>query len=124
MGSKIKILYVDDEPMNLELFALNFEDKYTILTAESPFAGLNAVASNPDISIVISDMMMPHMDGLDFIKCVRELQPNMVCFILTGFDLSEVLLEALNKRVISKYLCKPFDIKAIEKAIAETKVCV
>jgi response regulator RpfG family c-di-GMP phosphodiesterase len=123
MGSKVKILYVDDEPLNLELFVLNFEDKYTIFTAPSPFAGLDFVASNSDISIVISDMMMPHMNGLDFIKCVRKLHPNMVCFILTGFDLSQELIEALNKRIISKYLCKPFDIKAIDKAIIESAVC-
>jgi two-component system, response regulator, stage 0 sporulation protein F len=119
MDNRPTILYVDDEPLNLELFVLNFEDKYTILTADSPFVGLEVISLHPYVSIVISDMMMPHMNGLDFIKCVRELQPNMVCFILTGFDLSQELMEALNNRIISKYLCKPFDVKAIEKAIAE-----
>jgi response regulator RpfG family c-di-GMP phosphodiesterase len=123
MGSRVKILYVDDEPLNLELFVLNFEDKYTILTAESPFVGLEVIALHPDVSIVISDMMMPHMNGLDFIKNVRKLYPNMVCFILTGYDLSQLLIEALNKRIISKYLCKPFDIKAIDKAIVESAAC-
>ena len=56
MSSEIKILYVDDEPINLMLFELSFKRYYQILKASTGLEGLKMLDENPDIRITISDM--------------------------------------------------------------------
>ena len=68
MNNRIKILYVDDEPINLQLFILNFRKKHQVFTAEDGFKALEVLNREPGIIIVISDMKMPGMNGLEFIK--------------------------------------------------------
>ena len=68
MNERKALLYVDDEPMNLMLFELNFGNDYMIFTADSGNTGLKILEANPDISIVFSDMRMPGMSGIEFIQ--------------------------------------------------------
>ena len=56
MGKKVKLLYVDDEDINLELFGIVFKTKFDVLTAKSASEGLNTLENNQDIMVVISDM--------------------------------------------------------------------
>jgi two-component system response regulator (stage 0 sporulation protein F) len=119
MTEKISILYVDDEPVNLQLFKFNFHKKFNIITAASGFEGLDLLNHNPKISIVISDMKMPGMNGLEFITKAKLLFPGIVFFILTGFDITPEIEEALNTKLIRKYCNKPFKIKELEEAIIQ-----
>ncbi len=66
--SKPKILYVDDDSINLLLFEANLEKKYTVLTANSVQSGLDILSNNPDIKVLMSDLKLPVMNGLEFIK--------------------------------------------------------
>lgn len=113
------LLYVDDEPINLRLFAINFKNKFHVLSAGSGFEGLSLLKSSPETRIVISDMKMPGMNGIEFIKKVKKEFPEILCFILTGFDITEDIADALNERIILKYFRKPFNIKEIELSIQE-----
>ena len=117
--SKTKILYVDDEPVNLKLFKINFRKKYEILTAQDGFSGLTELENNSDTFVVISDMKMPNMNGLEFIKRAKEKFPEKKFYILTGFDISEEIKLALKTGLILKYFSKPFNIKDIEKTLVE-----
>lgn len=117
MSSSIKILYVDDEPLNLELFKINFEDKYSILTAESGGEGLEILKNSKGIGVVISDLTMPVMHGLEFIQLAKKECPNIIYIILTGCDLTPSLIEALDKEIIKQCLYKPFNLIDIEKSI-------
>ena len=63
-----RILYVDDEAINLELLQLTFMNELDVVTATSALDGLAVLESNPDIQVVVSDLKMPVMNGLDFIK--------------------------------------------------------
>lgn len=103
-----KILYVDDEVINLELLQLTFMNEFSVLTAESAREGLELLRQNPDIHVVISDLKMPVMNGLDFIKEVKGNYPEKVCMLLTGFMESEIMLEGFNKELIFRYLMKPW----------------
>jgi YesN/AraC family two-component response regulator len=103
-----KILYVDDEAINLELLQLTFMNEFNVITAGSAREGLKLLASNPDIHVVISDLKMPVMNGLDFIKEVKQNHPEKVCMLLTGFMESEIMLEGFNKELIFRYLMKPW----------------
>jgi two-component system, response regulator, stage 0 sporulation protein F len=119
MNDPIKILYVDDEPINLMLFKVNFKKKFTVLTADSGLAGLEQLKSNTDIRVVISDMKMPGMNGIEFIRIAKKEFPVISFFILTGFEITDEISAALNEKLIHKYFRKPFNIKDIETSIGE-----
>lgn len=117
MNDKITVLYVDDEPINLQVFEINFLDKYQVLTAESGAGGLSLLKNKKNIAVVISDMKMPKMDGLEFVKKANEINPKIPCFILTGFDVTPQIEEAIEQGIVQKYLAKPFDLSEIDEAI-------
>ncbi len=115
----ISILYVDDEQINLDLFKFNFRNKYKIYTAFSGVEGLDILKKFDDILVVISDMKMPGMNGIEFIKLAKTEHQNIVYFILTGFDITPEISDAINDRLINKYFRKPFNMKEIESSIYE-----
>ncbi|MFO7828303.1 MAG: response regulator [Bacteroidales bacterium] len=119
MEEKITILYVDDEPLNLKLFEINFRKKFNVITALSGNKGLEILERNEFVQVVISDMKMPGMNGIEFIKKAKSEFPGIKYFILTGFDITEEIADALNERLILKYFRKPFNMKEIEESIFE-----
>jgi two-component system, response regulator, stage 0 sporulation protein F len=119
MDEKTTLLYVDDEELNLKLFEINFRKKFNVLTADCGEDGLDLLKLNPQTLIVISDMKMPGMNGIEFIKLAKKDFPHIRFFILTGFDITEEIADALNERLIHKYFRKPFDMKEIEESIME-----
>ncbi|HPJ46571.1 MAG TPA: response regulator [Tenuifilaceae bacterium] len=118
MNTKITILYVDDEPINLLLFSQMFDSRYNIITAESGYVGLNLIERNPDICIVISDMKMPGMNGIEFITIAKKQYSNIHFYILTGYDITPEIEDAIESGLISKYFQKPFKMGEIELAIS------
>jgi two-component system, response regulator, stage 0 sporulation protein F len=119
MSSNRKILYVDDESFNLLLFELNFRDKYTVLLANNGVEGLAILDNNSDINVVISDMRMPGMSGIEFIRKAREKYPDKKFYILTGFEMTIEIQDALKNGIILKYFSKPFNVNEIDAAIFE-----
>ncbi|RLD66767.1 MAG: response regulator [Bacteroidetes bacterium] len=117
MEKRVNILYVDDEQLNLELFALVFKKKFNVITAESGFEGLEKLKENKDVCIVISDMKMPEMNGIEFINHAKKDFNNIAYFILTGFEITEEIADALNQKLINRYFKKPFNSKEIESTI-------
>ena len=119
MNEKIKILYIDDEEINLELFEYHFSDKYEVVTGCCGLTGLDCLRKYPDIMVVISDMKMPNMSGLEFITKAREKFRDKKYFILTGFDITPEIKQAIDEKLILRYFSKPFNIEEIEQAISE-----
>lgn len=119
MKTGITILYVDDEPINLFLFSQIFEKKYSVFTAESGYAGLNLIEKNPNIDVVISDMKMPGMNGIEFIQKAKELYSNIHYYILTSYDITPEIDNALKSGLIDKYFQKPLNLQEIESTISE-----
>ena len=111
------ILYVDDEFINLELLRLTFLNDYEIHTAISAREGLQILENNPGIHVVISDLKMPEMDGLEFIKEIKKRYSDKVCMLLTGYIESEVMLEGFNKELIFRYLTKPWNKKNLKETL-------
>lgn len=116
----ITILYVDDEEANLFIFEKMFEAKYNVLTASSASKGLEQLEKySSDIIVVISDMRMPLMNGVEFIRKAKSIYSNIAYFILTGFDFNDEIEEALKTQLIHKFFTKPFDMSEIESAISD-----
>jgi len=117
MSDKIKILYIDDEEINVQLFQIIFSKNYEVLTGYSGFEGIEILAEHIDTAVVISDLKMPVMNGLEFIKKAKEKYPNKKYYILSGFEITAEIKEALDSGLIHKYFGKPFNLQEIERAI-------
>ncbi len=118
-----RILYVDDEEINLELLQLTFMNELEVITATSAREGLHILEGDQEIPVVISDLKMPEMNGLDFIKEIKTNYPGKTCMLLTGFMESEIMLEGFNKELIFRYIMKPWKkavlMEAIEQALSK-----
>ena len=117
MEKKVKILYVDDEWINVRLFSINFSEKYEVLLANDGEEGLEVLKENPDTGVIISDMKMPKMNGIEFINKAKEIFPQKDFFILTGFEITEEIKNALDTGLIREYFQKPLQMKEIVNAI-------
>ncbi|MFC1745150.1 HD-GYP domain-containing protein [Candidatus Riflebacteria bacterium] len=109
MKNKPIILYVDDEKENLSSFKFLFQDTYKVKIAISGEEGLKLLKeSGNEIPLVISDQRMPGLSGVDFLKKVREIDPDIARIILTGYTDIQAAVNAINKSQIFHYLTKPF----------------
>lgn len=116
----VTVLYVDDEENNLFLFKSAFGNTYNVLTALSGPEGLKKLEKFHDnIIVVISDMRMPTMSGIEFVSQAKGKYANIAYFILTGFDYNDQIQEALRKDVIQRFFTKPFDVEEIKKSIED-----
>jgi two-component system NtrC family sensor kinase len=114
-----KILYVDDEVINLELLQLTFMNSFNVITATSAAEGLRLLKNHPEIRVIISDLKMPVMNGLDFVKVVKQSDQDKICMLLTGYMESEIMLEGFNKELIFRYIMKPWNKNDLERTILE-----
>ncbi len=119
MSELPKVLYVDDEEINLELLQLTFKNELQIYTAITAQEGLKILSNNQDIHVVITDLKMPDMDGLDFIKEVKSSYGDKDCVLLTAFLESEAILEGFSKELIFRYLMKPWNKDELYSTILE-----
>jgi len=119
MNQPPTLMYVDDEPMNLVLFEINFKKKFIVKTALSGESGLEILSREPSIQVVITDMKMPGMSGIEFIKKAKVVFPDIVFFILTGYEITNEIITALEEKLIYKYFKKPFLMKDMETSILE-----
>lgn len=104
------IVLVDDEEMVLTSLRsfINLETKFNIETFTSAKAALEFIKNN-DIDIVISDYLMPEMDGISFLAKVREIRPDVPRIILTGYADKENAIKAINDVGLFQYIEKPWD---------------
>lgn len=117
MGQRLKVMYVDDEEINVLLFELNFKKKYDIITALSGEEALELLDEHQDVQVVISDMRMPIMNGIEFIREAKSNHPDIRFFILTAFAISSEIQEAIDSKLIVKCFSKPLNIQEIVYAI-------
>jgi two-component system NtrC family sensor kinase len=110
---------VDDEQINLDLLRLTFLNEFNIVTALSAHKGLEILAQQSDIHVIISDFRMPVMDGLEFIREIKQRYPDKVCMLLTAFLESEVMMEGFNKELLFRYLMKPFNKDELEETLLQ-----
>jgi response regulator RpfG family c-di-GMP phosphodiesterase len=109
MDFKYTILCVDDEENILSSLKRVFRgENYTILTATGSVDGLKLLEEN-EVHLVMSDQRMPGMSGTEFLAAVKDLFPQVVRIILSGYTDVDVLTEAINRGHIYKLLLKPWN---------------
>lgn len=105
--AKKKILFVDDDPDLLAGIRRQLRREFDILTAEGGDGGLDVLQDDDAVAVVVSDMRMPGMNGVEFLEQVRKLSPDTVRIMLTGYADLETAIEAVNSGKIFQFLTKP-----------------
>lgn len=108
-NSKPKILCVDDEVGVLESLSRLLKKDFQIFTATSAEEGLEIAKKHLDLAVVVSDYRMPGMNGVDFLKHMKQISPTTARTILSGqIDINE-LSHAINSAEIHRFFLKPWE---------------
>lgn len=103
------LLLVDDETNIVSaLKRLLRRDNYTILTANSGAEGLEVLAHHA-VDVIVSDQRMPGMTGVEFLGRAKELYPDTVRIVLSGYTELQSVTDAVNQGAAYKFLTKPWD---------------
>lgn len=106
------ILIVDDEKMITTTLAalIKMVLKYSVETFNDPAKALESEALlNKNVDLIISDFMMPGMNGLEFLRSVKQISPESVTILLTGYADKENAIRSINEIGLYYYLEKPWD---------------
>lgn len=105
------IMLVDDEPSILKALKRLFRQKgYHILTAGSGREALEKLKETKKaISLIISDQRMPEMTGAQFLSEAKDIFPDAIRFLLTGYSDMDAVVDAVNLGKIHRYLTKPWN---------------
>ncbi len=104
------VLLLDDEVMvatTLQAF-LQLETPYRVLSFSDPAKALSALEQEP-VDVIVSDFMMPGMDGISFLKRARDRWPMSSRILLTGYADKENAIRAINEAGLYYYLEKPWN---------------
>lgn len=102
-----KILFVDDEPKILDGIQRQLFGEFDLETAVGADAALERLASGGPFAVVVSDMRMPGMDGVQFLATIRQRAPDSVRMMLTGCADQDTAIQAVNEGCIFRFLTKP-----------------
>ncbi len=108
MTAPIRILFVDDEERILRSLAMQFRRHYEVLTENDPLRALQRLREEP-VHVLVSDQRMPQMSGSQLLAQAREIAPDTLRILLTGYSDLDAAVEALNSGGIFRYLTKPWD---------------
>ncbi len=118
-NNKINVLYIDDEAHNLTSFKATFRRNFNITTTESAEEG-HAILAEGKIHVILSDQRMPKITGIEFFESIKDLFPDPIRILMTGYTDINAVIDAINRGQVYKYLTKPWnedDVKIyIEKA--------
>ena len=112
-----KILLVDDEPAFLTGYKLILPETLEADTAVGGERGLAAIRDHGPYAVVVSDMRMPGMTGVQFLAQVRQAAPDTVRIMLTGYSDVSAAMDAVNQGNIFRFLAKPCEQEVLSNAI-------
>lgn len=113
------LLLVDDEENILAaLKRLLRRDGYHIVTATSGAQGLQRLTEHA-VDVIVSDQRMPGMTGVEFLRRAKELYPDTVRIVLSGYTELQSITDAVNEGAIYKFLTKPWDDERLRSHILE-----
>jgi EAL domain-containing protein (putative c-di-GMP-specific phosphodiesterase class I) len=108
-GNVQTLLVVDDDVNVLTaLHRLFRRDNYRVLTAASPREGFELLALYP-VQVILCDQRMPVMSGTEFLSKVKEMYPDTIRIILSGYTGVETVLDSINRGAIYRFYTKPWD---------------
>lgn len=121
-----KVLFVDDDPNILSAFKRQLRKLFEVETAESGDEGLKLISSRGPFAVVVADMRMPGMDGVQFLSKVKNISPDTIRIMLTGNADLQTAINAVNEGNIFRFLTKPCPgeilIKTLEAGVEQYRL--
>jgi diguanylate cyclase (GGDEF)-like protein/PAS domain S-box-containing protein len=117
-GGRTLLLVDDEENILSSLKRLLRRDGYQIICARSAAEGLQRLAES-QVDVIVSDQRMPGMTGVEFLRRAKDLYPDTVRMVLSGFTDLQSIIDAVNEGAIYKFLTKPWDDGRIRGHIGE-----
>ncbi len=114
-----KILFVDDEPALLQGYQRLLRKEFEVTTAVGGAAALTMIPHLGPFAVVLSDMRMPGMDGIEFLRQVKTLAPDTVRIMLTGVSELQTAIDAVNEGSVFRFLSKPSNKDVLVKTLTE-----
>ena len=115
---KARVLFVDDEERILNALRTLFRSQYHVFTAENGALALEFV-KRFGIHVVVSDQRMPNMTGVELLRQVKDLSPNSVRMLLTGYSDLAAIVGSINEGEVFRFVKKPWDNEDMQKTIAD-----
>lgn len=112
MNEKKKILICDDEEGIRESFKLILDETYNLVFATNGPEALGILKKQKDIPIVLIDIKMPKINGIEITKEIKRLTPHIKVIVVTGYESAEIAQEAIAAGA-DAYITKPFESKQI-----------
>lgn len=122
VAKKYSLLIVDDEIMVIRsLLRVLGDDSYTIYHAVDPIKAVEILVSTP-VDVIISDQRMPELTGLELLMMARDVQPDAIRILMSGYSDIDIVIAAINEGRIYQYITKPWDndklVETISNAVA------
>ena len=115
-----KILIVEDEQSMRDVLALTLrKEGYSVATADNGASAVEMISKSESFDVMISDISMPKMNGLDLLRSTRERSPSTAVILMTAFGSKETAIEALNQGA-AYYVEKPFDLDEMKVVVRKT----
>lgn len=112
-----RVLFVDDDATLLRMINRNMRCVYDLSFAESGADALELIADSEEFPVIVTDMQMPGMSGLQFIQHVEKASPDSICIMLTGNQDVDTASLAINEGKVFKFLNKPVEMSGIRDAV-------
>jgi response regulator RpfG family c-di-GMP phosphodiesterase len=112
-----KILFVDDDSNILSGLYRTFRKRYEVDVASGGEQGLMALEEHGPYAVVVADMAMPGMNGIEFLRRAQEVAPDAIRVMLTGHLGPALMIEAINRGQVFRFLAKPCETEELSLAL-------
>ena len=113
------VLFIDDDFKILNSFKRSLTPEFKVFVAESPEEGLRMLKDKGPFSVLVSDMRMPGMNGMEVLCRAREINPDTVRVLLTGYADQQAAIDAVNKGNVFRFLTKPCGLHTLVPVLEE-----
>jgi response regulator RpfG family c-di-GMP phosphodiesterase len=112
-----RVLFVDDEPEMLAGIRRNLRKDFEIETETNPRKALELLNADPPFAVIVADMRMPGMDGVEFLSEAKKLAPQSIRVMLTGDAARQTPIGAVNRADVFKFVTKPCETEVLSKVV-------
>ncbi|MEM9705784.1 MAG: response regulator [Pseudomonadota bacterium] len=112
-----KVLFVDDEQRLLSALRRRLANAFSLVMTTDPNEALEILAREDDIAVIVADMQMPEMNGIELLKRVKTEFPGVRRIMLTGNADQETAIDAINQGEVMRFLQKPCDTEDLTAAL-------
>lgn len=114
---KSRVLFVDDEPRVLTTMRMLFRNQHELFFAESGQKALELLKTQP-VDVIVSDQRMPGMTGIEMLRAARDLNPNAMRILLTGYSDLNAIIGSINDGEIFRFVNKPWNNEELTTTVA------